>query len=865
LASNKEKLIAAAQKLVEKGQFDKAIKEYQKVVAEDGEDVRVWLKIGDLHAKLNRPREAAETYQRVAQYYSDKGHYLKAVAVFKQILKIEPRMVEVNQRLAEMYKQLGLISDAMQQYEIVANHFQKEGRSRDALAAMKQIAELDPDNIAVRIKLAELYSKEQMSHEAIDEFSRAAEYLHDHQRYDDYMKVAERLLFHAPDNRPISRELARLYISKGDPRRALPKLQVVLKADANDVEALMLLSQAFEVLGQTTKSVSVLKELARIHNENGSRHEHTETLRRILKVAPDDAEAAAQLAAVAPVEQQPVVEAPENPTMLDEDAVLPSDDGQEDPGQDSMAPGPTFLEDAAEESTVTEASADEEIGKILTETDVYIKYGLHAKALEHVQKVFRRVPDHVEAREKVVSIYSATQHIDEAVNELFILAKQMAGTPRAGDYLREILELQPGNNRARSLLTQGTPMPTPGPIRLAPVPIRTVIDEPELTDDPVAPEPVAEEMLTLDDSSLVEEEDPYAEAIEAALAADQHLPVMEAEPEITPDTSDLPSLGRDPGNDMTAGARPANVLRAVHTLEMQAAQVVAERPEGGSLEDDLDEADFFTQQNLFDEAREILHALLERYPSHPLVTAKLRDVDAMERAANGVEEPAPQAFDAQDDTVYGDAEVPQDEPVAGAESLVGDESIADEPMQPVQSVPESTSVVPEPGRNVVERGVTPEDFETHYDLGIAYKEMGLIDDAVAEFNIVMQDPAREVQCHMMLGLCYAEKGLMTDAIAQYKEGLYAEHIQEREQLALYYELGQAYERLSDGREALYYYEKVVKRDGHFRDVERRVAELRGGSQELAVNPGLPGESEVEAAFDGMLGEEQPPVNEARGK
>ncbi len=90
--------------------------------------------------------------------------------------------------------------------------------------------------------------------------------------------------------------------------------------------------------------------------------------------------------------------------------------------------------------------------------------------------------------------------------------------------------------------------------------------------------------------------------------------------------------------------------------------------------------------------------------------------------------------------------------------------------------PDSTSVNDVGGerrRNVVEKGVTPEDFETHYDLGIAYKEMGLIDDAMAEFNLVMQDPAREVQCHMMLGLCYAEKGLMTDAIAQFKEGLYA--------------------------------------------------------------------------------------------
>src|SRR6185295_2403010 len=122
-----------------------------------------------------------------------------------------------------------------------------------------------------RIKLAELYSKEQMPREAIEEFTRAAEQLKEAGRSDDYMKVAERLLFHSPDNRPVSKELARMYIDKGDPRRALPKLQVCFKADPRDTDVLNLLSKAFESLDQRQKSVSVLKELARILGENGDK------------------------------------------------------------------------------------------------------------------------------------------------------------------------------------------------------------------------------------------------------------------------------------------------------------------------------------------------------------------------------------------------------------------------------------------------------------------------------------------------------------------------------------------------------------------------------------------------------------------
>ena len=83
------------------------------------------------------------------------------------------------------------------------------------------------------------------------------------------MKVAERLLWHTPDNHALNRELAGLYLRRNDPRRALQKLQACFKADPRDVETLGLLAQAFQALDQKPKTVSVLKELARIHVENG--------------------------------------------------------------------------------------------------------------------------------------------------------------------------------------------------------------------------------------------------------------------------------------------------------------------------------------------------------------------------------------------------------------------------------------------------------------------------------------------------------------------------------------------------------------------------------------------------------------------
>ena len=291
MANAKDKLIAEALKLVEKGQYERAVKSYLRVVAEDENDVRAWLAIGDLYSKLRKNHEAAETYQRVAQFYSDQGFYRKAIAVYKQIIKLDPSMVAVYERLADLYKQMGLLPDAIEQYQAVATHHQSRGDTRAALAALKQMAELDPHNVASRVKLAEMYSKEQMVREAIDEFAKAAEFLHEQGRLDDYTKVAERLLYHAPDNRPVSRELARIYLRRGDARRALPRLQVCFKADPRDIDTLRLLATAFQGLGQTSKTISVYKELARAYADRGQHTESEQTWDQVAQLDPNDPDA----------------------------------------------------------------------------------------------------------------------------------------------------------------------------------------------------------------------------------------------------------------------------------------------------------------------------------------------------------------------------------------------------------------------------------------------------------------------------------------------------------------------------------------------------------------------------------------------
>src|SRR6476620_4159702 len=190
---DKNKIIEGAAKLVAKGQYDKAIKEYQKVLEADPKDVRVLQKLGELYQKKNDNAQAANYFTKVAESYSGDGFFLKAVALYKQVQKLDPNLFEVNVKLGELHQQLGLMSEATAYFQLVANHYDKQGNVKASLDTLKKMVDLDPENVSSRNKLAERYAREGMSKEAIGEFRKVSDHLKKTNRQDDYLRVAERI------------------------------------------------------------------------------------------------------------------------------------------------------------------------------------------------------------------------------------------------------------------------------------------------------------------------------------------------------------------------------------------------------------------------------------------------------------------------------------------------------------------------------------------------------------------------------------------------------------------------------------------------------------------------------------------------
>ncbi len=125
----------------------------------------------------------------------------------------------------------------------------------------------------------------------------------------------------------------------------------------------------------------------------------------------------------------------------------------------------------------------------------------------------------------------------------------------------------------------------------------------------------------------------------------------------------------------------------------------------------------------------------------------------------------------------------------------------------------------------VEQQLSPEDYETHYNLGIAYKEMGLLDEALGEFQIAAKDPARAVECCSMLGLCFVEKGLPQLAIQWFQKGLESPAITPEEKRGLSYDLASLHEQNGDAERAYRLYLEIYGENTNYRDVADRVKSL----------------------------------------
>jgi tetratricopeptide (TPR) repeat protein len=227
-----------------------------------------------------------------------------------------------------------------------------------------------------------------------------------------------------------------------------------------------------------------------------------------------------------------------------------------------------------------------------------------------------------------------------------------------------------------------------------------------------------------------------------------------------------------------------------------------------NVRDELEEAEFYLQQGLLDDAERVCKRLLDFDPGCAAALRKLSELALLRQEA--VSAPAErELFDLAgsmpDEEAWRQNKEMQGLNDADRPKLVG---IANDFNNNAASV------------------IDAEDTETHYNLGIAYKEMGLFDDAVAEFEKAMTNPGRLVDSLTLKGTCLVEMGSFDQAEEIFKSGLVYPGLNTAERISLHYELGLLYEAWGRPLEALDSYQSAADADLFFRNVGEKIEALR---------------------------------------
>ncbi len=732
-------LISEAQKLLAKGQVDKAISKWEEV-AKAFPEGNTYNFIGDLYLKKGDRNLAVETLHKAAKIYTDEGFSLKALALYKKILNINPQDAGALIALGVLNEAKKLVPDAIRYYLAAADSLLKDRKLDEVPSVYDKILNLAPTNITLRIKIADKYTQEGFISEASREHCRAGMI---HLEAGDIAN-AERHLAKAIEMRPTNREaiyaLSEIYATHGDHRRALAfnraslerlgddlKLLVntarILVADSEFDEASTILFKTLTKEPSNTDAKTVLGDLYfKTGEPQKAWKEYRAAIDELLRVGKNDA-AIELLAAHKDLDPETARKKLAKVYRIC--------------GQDALA-----------------------VAELMQLHDIYLSKNESGPALEVLREAYEIQPYNTDIK-----------HLMDSIEAREAAAAHPAGWPSSEDRSISLddtalhMPAAPETQEETEIETEAEPQPA-APGRSVELPLGTW------------PEPPAEES----EDRITEW--PSMDTIEGGEGQLETLPV-----EAVLNEADV----------FIKYGKPYEAIKRLESLKVQVPsnmdvhlRLKALYTETGDIEQAVTECMILSMLNMRlgngEERKRYLREAYALNPSDPRLEGRLAEIGVLPQAGEQAGQPA------------GVHEIPSEE--------LDDDvlSIFDE------------------FKRGLENEIGAEDSETHYNLGIAYKEMGLTEDSIKEFQLAQRDPGFYVQASTMLGLCHMEKGQFQMAVEAFTNALKKTPAGDEGAWRLKYDLADAYEKGGKTDEARKLFIEVHGWKADYRDVAAKVAQ-----------------------------------------
>jgi len=882
LPIDRNKIQQQAEKLVNSGKVEAGIAQYQALVSDNPRDLGTLNKIGDLYVRLNKKAEAIRTFTRIAEIYSDDGFFLKAIAIFKKINKIDPTHIDTIQRLADLYAKQGLKTEARAQYLVVADAFLRSGQAPKALAVYEALAALEPENIKHRLAVAELKLKHGRHDEAARALLELAQELDAKGMAKESAKVYEMALGAGRGNLKIAEGLASALLASGQHEKALSVADSMLKEHPESGAMLAARGECLAALGRSDEAQQALR---RVLAKEPRRADASLSLAKVLAGQRRGDEAHEVLASA----QEAIISVGRGNDLLKAyEAILTLNPGSR-PILESI-----FSVEIAIGNKAGSIVYGEKLAQAHTED------GEFDAALEIAKRLTELEPGAATHRARVVRIQSMAD--GGAATGPRSVVPPAGGSPKRADSSDKHTARAGPDQEAFEIDIDAS-----APIEDAEAggdPSVEDINRSEAGDDSPAPEGAESlaregaESLTPEGEEFISEHLTEAEVFVkyglADRAAEQLQAIVEKFPWHVAARQRLRDVYLEEGNR----ARAANEAAAL-------ARLFAQQGDRSSAAAAILEAKSIDSS--CPAIAEVEAALTGQIPARTGVgaTAPSRVVPAAEDGEFVIEEeeeieesiPVPasggsahraaataRAAEPGDDEAFEIGEVRGGAEIAASDGAQPDEAVEQEveaapesieavkPSQPaaaaaagaggaadffdlaseldaslfsaqeageedavlagIEASPEGHSLdeIVSAFKKGIEQQVDSEDFETHYNLGIAYKEMGLMEEAIAEFQFASKDARLQPDCCSMLGICFREKGMLPLAVKWYQKGLEAltatgASPDDERISGVRFDLAEVLEQMGEYRQAMNLFVEVYGVDSRYRDVAARIKEL----------------------------------------
>ena len=879
-----------AQIFVGDGFLTKAIAVYKRIAKLAPEEIRPLEKLADLYVQQGVMSEARPLFLQLAEIHLKSNRQPEAIALLKKLLLAEPDNLRIQIRLADLYTAMGQTSDAIEAYVSASQRALARGDAAECEKLADRALKLDPKNMAAVIVKARIHSSKGDTAEAakalekvadLDKGGEQTELLLDlylkNSDWEQASDLALRVFDADPKNFGAAQKVTEALLQADEGEKAMELLARIripmVDAGENELVGRLLndlaarlpdrvqpLEWLVEFYGRTSDSFRLADSLAHLGDALvASKHydRAKEVFEQLVSRQPDSEGPKRKLNAVLRKLGHDVAEEAPAPASVPSE---PEESLSVELNRPAAAKLPsemdTFEVKAKPAASSAEGALDDEtqkfISQSLTDVDLFASYGLTQKAMGLLEAILRRAPQHAPTLEKLLD-FALGAGDDRRTAELAAQLERIhteRGDSRSAERFEE---LRRRFQRAAGLSDEDLALKPPAPAQ-APAP-------------PPAPEPVpappAAASSPVSDKEEVHEvdlSDEWASMLKEARPGDAapefEVPVEAAEPhntnpfaELSAETSvieKLPEISIRKEAHETASIFEKDAAPAIeppHRAEPappppQKEKVPAKpKPKAPEPEFEVDQ-----EYELVLDAEPLVPAHEQKPPAPP---ARPRKPEPVHHNA------APPSADTSD---FG-----SDQFLADLANEIDQLGIG-EPTPPPPS--KSRAQAPPAGKNSSKPAPPPtanqsdlgplkevfddfrselgamgaedeeEDLETHYNLGIAFREMGLLEEAISEFQKVAKATDRgrpfpyTMQCCTLLGLAFMEKGQPSVAAIWYDRALRVPDLDPESVLALRYDLGVAQESAGEPAAALKSFSQVYAMNIDYRDVGERIAALQ---------------------------------------